>query len=224
MKRTTRWLATLLVAGGTALAGMSQAKADLLSESASGAFSTSGTTNTSLSGGGTTLTIAKNNSWDGNYDTITFTGASVANVSSGPINLGTFKVDRTGAGGALTGSGTVAFTLTITQTNPVAGGPGSFTSTLSGDFYYYNLWNSSNDLQLTFTSGTTTIGGVTYNLILGSGNTFDLPGSSHGKNSTLQANIVFPVAVPEPSSLAIAGISALVGCGYGWRRRNRNAA
>lgn len=214
MKRTTRWLATLLVAGGAALAGTSQAKADLMETTTNSYFNLDqANSNVTLSNNNQTMTYA------GALGTIvlTFTGNAYSGPGSGPINLGTFSLSDSHGLGATIPNNTIGFQLQIDQTDPSVG-TNTLSSTLKG-----TLSILSNSLRLKFDDDTISVpsgpGGVVYSLQgLDNHNNFDLSYPT----STLYATVAIPV--PEPSTLAIAGIGALAGCGYGWRRRKRNAA
>jgi hypothetical protein len=216
MKRTTRWLATLLVAGGAALAGTNQAKADLLESTTSSYFSES-SGSASLSNNNQTLKIGSGSS----AFTITFAGIQQSASVSGQIQLGTFTVSGSGSFYGTSIPSDTEFHLKINQTNP-SSGTGTNVADVNGSLGWFN-----DTLRLTFTSGSVTVGSpaanaVTYNLVLGSNKTFDLSNDSQ----TLYANVVLPAAVatPEPSTLSIAAIGALAACGYGLRRRKQNAA
>jgi hypothetical protein len=215
MKRTTRWLATLLVAGGAALAGTSQAKADLTETTTNSYFT--------LDQPNSDVTLSNNNQTMTFADTLgqivlTFTGNAYSGPGPGPISLGTFSLSNSFGLGATIPNNTIGFQLQIDQTDPSVGS-NTLPSTLKG-----TLTIVSNSLRLKFDDDTISVptgpGGVIYSLQgLDNNNNFDLSYPT----STLYATVAIP-AVPEPSTLAIAGIGALAGCGYGWRRRRRDAA
>lgn len=219
MRRIRGWLAALLAAGGVVLSGTNQAAADLIETTADSYFTTSAP-NSSVSSDGKKVSIGLISPF-----TITYTAASYAGSGVGPIKLGTFKLGGSGLSGGVP-LGDVRFHLVVNQTEPSTG-TGGTGSELSG-FLIHTFWGTVDTLQLKFDSDTFTAPAgspnpVTYTLQgLGSGNTFNLTYPT----STLYAKVVLPatLAAPEPSSLAIAGMSALAGCGYGWRRRKRNAA
>jgi hypothetical protein len=219
MRRTSGWLATLIAAGGVVLSGTNQASADLIETTADSYF-TASALNSSVSPDGTKVSIGLISPF-----TITYTGASYGGSGDGPIKLGTFELGGDGLSGGIP-LGDVRFHLVVTQTEPSAGSGGAV-SDLSG-YLIHTIFGTWDTLQLKFDSNTFTAPAgspnpVTYTLQgLGSDNTFNLTYPT----STLYAEVNLPAAVatPEPSSLAIAGIGALAGCGYSWRRRRRDAA
>lgn len=170
----------------------SNAKADPVTFSTSGVFTCagcagSGTNSVTFLGGG------------GNALMITFTGlgSTSLNTPTGS-SFGNFQTFFSGSG-AIAASGT--FTLTITQTVPVAGSD-SFSATFTGLFSASN----SGSGVVNFTVTSVTIGGITYSI---TNNPLNLvPPASNNGITTVQGQITSN-AVPEPASMVLLGTGLL---------------
>lgn len=170
----------------------SNAKADPVTFSTSGVFTCagcagSGTNSVTFLGGG------------GNALMITFTGlgSTSLNTPTGS-SFGNFQTFFSGSG-AIAASGT--FTLTITQTVPVAGSD-SFSATFTGLFSASN----SGSGVVNFTVTSVTIGGVTYSI---TNNPLNLvPPASNNGITTVQGQITSNT-VPEPTSMILLGTGLL---------------
>src|SRR5215203_693220 len=171
--------------------GTSEAKADPVTFSTSGTFTCAG-----CAGSGTNSVTFLGGV--GNALMITFTGlgSTSLNTPTGS-SFGNFQTFVSGTG-AIAASGT--FTLTITQTIPIAGSD-SFSATFSGSFSASN----SGSGVVNFTVTSVTIGGITYSI---TNNPLNLvPPASNNGITTVQGQITS--TVPEPTSMFLLGTGLL---------------
>jgi hypothetical protein len=180
-------LLVAMVAFGTA-----EAKADPVTFTTSGTFTYGG-----CSGSGTNSVTFLGGM--GNALMITFTGlgSTSLNTPTGS-SFGNFQTFVSG-NGVINASGT--FTLTITQTVPVAGSD-SFAATFSGTFSASN----SGTGVVNFTVSSVTIGGVTYAI---TNNPLNLvPPASNNGITTVQG-LITSEPVPEPTTMLLLGTGLL---------------
>ena len=172
--------------------GMSEANADPVTFSTSGTFTCAG-----CSGSGTNSVTFLGGM--GNALMITFTGLGSTSLSTPTgSSFGNFQTFVSG-NGVIGASGT--FTLTITQTVPVAGS-NSFSATFSGTFSSSN----SGTGVVNFTVTSISIGGITYSI---TNNPLNLvPPASNNGITTVQGQITGS-AVPEPTSMFLLGTGLL---------------
>ena len=186
----------LLALGFVALAH-SEARADNITFSTTGAFNNASNSITFGSGGDTL--------------TLTFSGIGSSNVNASPstfASFGTITTSATGSGATVAPGTTL--TINITQTNPSAGSgfvAGSLTGTIT---------QNSSDGQILFTVTSTTINGVLYEV---ANNPLALvPPNTNNGQTTVQGKITS--TVPEPMTMILFG-TGLAGIAAKARRRRK---
>ena len=125
---------------------------------------------------------------------ITFMGNSLTNFVGGDIAFGMFDVTACPVAKC---SGTETFTLAITETSPV-----SATMDLVGTITGTVLHNGHTSLTITFSPASVMIGSTLYS--------FPVP--THSINfsfTTLNGNVSFPTATPEPTAGFLLRMGAL---------------
>jgi len=195
-----------------AMISVSAAKAETVLYSTWGSFANPGAgftiANVAAPGGISTI-----HDGGANGSTITFSGASSAEIDSPTINpLGVFTTTVPIKKGEIDTYTGTTFTLTIDQLSPTTG-IGTIVGTLSGTLRKSAKGIGASSLELAWSDHFVTLGGVTYTPV-----DLEIAGATLTTDTTLQGNIT---AVPVPASaMGGMGLFALIGSWKLIRRRS----